>query len=259
MSETHLVAIVSDVHFDGHHEGAWNAFREWHAEHKPDRTIAVGDLIDLGMVSRYEQGADEPVFALDQIRMAVQELNSLNEECGKLQYVTGNHEERWEKALFGTKAQALRGALGLRLSDQYYAQGLDPSIKFRPYVEIGGPECRTLIIHGHRQAGRYGVRNVASSLLTRYPGHNTVVGHHHRAQVMYRTYRDASREKTVWAVANPHLSGEHDYVQFPDWQRGFTVIEYYGRSRLRDCVKSTPYLVVMDEKGRFSWRGKVYG
>ena len=258
-NDTHLVCIFSDVHFDNEHKAAWAAFRSWHNEYRPAITIANGDIVDLGMLSRYEQSADDPVYAIDQIKVAVGQLNELSEECGKLIYVPGNHGERWEKAIFGTKAQALKGAAGMTLREQMYAQGLKPSIKWVaetatcPGVYVG--RKAVLVRHGHRQAGGWGIKNIAAAHLSKFPTVSTVVGHHHRAQLMGRT----SLGKTVVAIANPHLSGDHDYNTSPDWQRGFTILEFYGRKRLRDCVDFTPQVVIMDEKGRFAYNGKVYG
>jgi predicted phosphodiesterase len=258
-NNTHLVCIFSDVHFDNEHKTAWSAFRQWHKEHKPSITIANGDIVDLGMLSRYEQSADDPVYAIDQIKIAVEQLNELDDECGRLIYVPGNHGERWEKAIFGTKAQALKGAAGMTLREQMYAQGLKSSIKWVqetsscPGVYVG--KKAVLVRHGHKQAGGWGIKNIAAGHLAKFPTVSTVVGHHHRAQLMGRT----SLGKTVVAIANPHLSGDHDYNTSPDWQRGFTILEFYGRKRLRDCVDFTPQVVIMDEKGRFAYNGKVYG
>ena len=258
-NDTHLVCIFSDVHFDNEHKGAWAAFRSWHQEHRPALSIANGDIVDLGMLSRYEQSAHDPVFAIDQVKIAVAQLNSLNKECGKMIYVPGNHGERWEKAIFGSKAQALKGAAGMTLREQMYAQGLAPSIKWVtetatcPGVYVG--RKAVLVRHGHKQAGGWGIKNVAAAHLSKFPTVSTVVGHHHRAQMMGRT----SLGRTVVAIANPHLSGDHDYNTSPDWQRGFTILEFYGRKRLRDCVDFTPQVVIMDERGRFAYNGKVYG
>lgn len=258
-NDTHLVCVFSDVHFDNEHEAAWAAFREWHREHKPALSIANGDIVDLGMLSRYEQNAHDPVYAIDQIKVAVKELNELSKECGRLIYVPGNHGERWEKAIFGSKAQALKGAAGMTLREQMYAQGLSPSIRWVaessscPGVYVG--KKAVLVRHGHKQAGGWGIKNIASGNLAKFPTVSTVVGHHHRAQMMGRT----SLGKTVVAIANPHLSGDHDYNTSPDWQRGFTILEFYGRKRLRDCIDFTPTVVIMDEKGRFAYNGKVYG
>lgn len=259
VSNTHLVCVFSDVHFDNHHKGAWAAFREWHAEYQPKLSLAVGDLVDIGMMSRYDQSPEDPVYAVEQIQLAVSELNSINEECDRLIYIPGNHEERWEKAIFGNKGPALRGAKGLTLREQYYAQGLDRTISWTSETaEVPGEfvgKRALLVRHGHKQAGSWGTKNVASGNLNRFPTFSTVVGHHHRSQMSCRTVLG----RTVVAIANPHLSGNHGYNTCPDWQRGFTVYEFYGRSRLRDCVDFTAYPVIMNNKGQFCWGGKVYG
>lgn len=252
---THRVAIFSDVHFDNHHEAGWAAFRKWHNEHTPTLSIALGDILDLGMLSQYPQGSDDQPYAVEQIKIAVEELNALR---GPLIMVPGNHSERWEKAVIGEKAIALRGAKGLTLREQMYAQGLRPDVKWVeenskcPGVIIGKQAC--LVRHGHKQAGRYGAVQVAAKLLREVPTMSQVVGHHHRAQLQCQTVLG----KTIYAIANPHMSGDHEYNPSPNWQRGFTVLEFYGRSRLRDCETFTPYLVLMDEDGHFVWNGKRY-
>lgn len=256
---SHLVAVVSDVHFPNQHVAGWATFREWHAEHKPKLTIVLGDMLDLGMLSVYPQGSEDPVYVVDQIRLAVREINGLAAEAGRVIYVPGNHSERWEKALIGKNAQALRGAIGLSLKEQLYAQGLSPEVR---WVEESGTNAgvwigrRCLLArHGHKQAGRFGTANVSAKLLRETPGVSTIVGHHHRAQFQCQTVLG----KTHFAMANPHLSGSHEYNPSPDWQRGFTAMYFYGRSRLRDCEHFTPYTVVMDDAGRFVYNGKVYG
>ena len=258
-SKTHLVCIFSDVHFDNEHPECWASFREWHAEHRPELTVANGDIVDLGMMSRYDQGPEDTVYAVHQIKEAVEELNSLNKECERLVYIPGNHGERWEKAIFGSKAQALKGAVGMTLREQMYSQGLSKQIPWIaesatcPGLYIG--KKAVLVRHGHRQAGGWGIKNIASANLAKFPTVSTVVGHHHRAQMMAQT----SLGRKIVSIANPHLSGDHEYATSPNWQRGFTILEFYGRKRLRDCVDFSAYVVIMDEKGRFSLNGKVYG
>lgn len=253
------VAIFSDVHFDNEHKGAWQAFRQWHEDTKPEMTVALGDIVDLGMLSTYAQEADSQPYAIEQIRVASKELNALRKETQRLVYVPGNHGERWERSLYGDKALKLRGAVGLGLKDQFYAQGLSTRVEWLaegptvPGLWIGRKAilCR----HGHKQAGKYGSVHQAAKQLRETPTVSTIVGHHHRGQLMTQTILG----KTVYAICNPHLSGEHSYNPSPNWQRGFTILEFYGRSRLRDCETFTPHLVLMDEDGRFSYGGKVYG
>jgi predicted phosphodiesterase len=255
---THTVAVISDIHFDEHHEGAWEAFRKWHAEKKPTLTVALGDIVDLGMLSTYENEEYHSNYAIEQIQMAVRELNSLNREAGRLYYVPGNHGDRWERTVLGNNRKELRGAIGLTLREQMYAQGLDGSIRwieedrFTPGLYVG--KRAALLRHGHRQGPRFGVVNQAAKQLREVPTVTTVVGHHHRAQLQCLT----SLGNTVFGIANPHMSKVQEFAPDPNWQLGFTVLEFYGRSRLRDCEKFTPHLVVMDNEGHFAWNGKVY-
>lgn len=197
------------------------------------------------------------------------QLNELSTECGRLYMVPGNHEARWEKAVIGNNAPALWGAVGLSLREQFYGQGLSPDIKWVSEslecegLYIGkGKTC--LVRHGDKQAGRYGIKQVATAALRRDPNISTVVGHHHRLQMMVQTIKDETRKglttRNVVGLANPHLSGPHGYVgPSPDWQIGFTVLEFYGASRLRDCTRFTPVPILMDDLGRFCYGGKVYG
>lgn len=255
----HRVCVFSDVHFDVEHKKCWASFRSWHQDNRPAVSVAMGDMVDLGMLSRFEQGSEDQTHAVVQIRRAVEELNSVAKECGTLIVMPGNHEERWEKAIYGKNAPALKGATGLDLKSQYYAQGLNPGIRWvsesadNPGLLLG--KKAMLVMHGHKQSTGWGIKNISSANLTKFPTVSTIVGHHHRAQMMCRT----SLGQTIVSIANPHLSGSHEYNITPDWQRGFTVLEFYGRTRLRDCETFTPYVVVMDTRGRFVWNGKVYG
>jgi len=256
---THLVAVFSDVHLPHEDPRAFASFRSWHSEHKPELTVALGDIIDLAQISRYDPEADGNPYAAAEIAYAVETLNDMLSSTGRIVMLPGNHEDRWAKAVFGTKALALKGTKGLTLREQFYAHGLDKRIQWVDEsvtcVGLFIGKRAVLVRHGHRQAGRFGVKNVSTALVSKFPNISTVVGHHHRAQLACRT----SLGETVMGIANPHLSGDHAYAgASPDWQRGFTVLEFYGAKRLRDCTKFTPHLVIMADDGSFCYNGKVY-
>ncbi len=254
-----LVAIASDIHFDVEDPVAWGAFREWHREHKPDTTVLGGDIIDLGMLSRYEQSGEDPQQAVPQIRTAVREINALAKESGQVYVSPGNHEERWAKALLAGNAPKFAGAVGLTLQEQFRAQGLARTVKWVtesascPGIWLGAGAV--LVRHGHKQANKFGQLHLTAKMLRDCPRVSQVHGHHHRAQLSAHT----SLGKTVIAIANPHLSGPHEYSPDPCWQRGFTVLEFWGGKTLPQCNAFTPHLVIMDESGRFAWGRKVYG
>jgi predicted phosphodiesterase len=247
-----VVAIISDIHFDLHHEPTWKAFRKWHADTKPAKTIVLGDFVDLGMMSKYVQEASAPIHAIPQIKVFVRELNALAQEAKEIIVVEGNHDERWGRVIFGAAPIALKGALGLTLQDQCRFQGLSAGIKwFKEDTITKGVRCGPFILrHGHNQAGRFGgARHLAANRLTKSMGVSEVFGHHHRAQV----YCQTSLGRTAVAVSNPCMTGDHEYSKDPDWQRGFTILELYGPDK---CYAS-PFVVIMND-GHFAYNGTVY-
>lgn len=246
-----IVAIISDIHFDLHHEPTWKAFRQWHADVRPSKTIILGDFVDLGMMSRYVQEADAPVYAIPQIKTFVREANSLAKEAKEIIVVEGNHDERWSKFLYGAGPVALKGAIGLTLQEQCKFQGLEPGIKWlREDTTHKGVRCGPFILrHGHRQAARFAARHLAANRLTKSMGVSEIFGHHHKAQV----YCQTSLGRTAIAVSNPCMTGDHDYNSDPDWQRGFTILELYGP----DKCYANPYVVIMND-GHFAYNGKIY-
>lgn len=251
-STSEVVAIVSDIHFDLHHEATWKAFRKWHTDVRPSKTVILGDFVDLGMMSRYVQEADAPLHAIPQIKVFVREANALAKETKQLIVVEGNHDERWNKLVFGTAPQALKNALGMTLKDQCRFQGLEKTTKWVREDTINkGVMCGPFLLrHGHNQAGRFGgAKHLAANRLTKTMGVSEVFGHHHKAQIHCQT----SLGRTAIAIANPCMTGDHEYQKDPDWQRGFTILELYGPNK----NFASPYVVIMNE-GHFSYNGKVY-
>lgn len=258
MPTSHQVIVVSDIHFPVEHKQAFQAFKSFVKTLDKPQVVWNGDIIDLPSLSVYPPEADIQPYAAVEIETAIMAIHSLAEHCGNMYFVPGNHEARYEKTLYGNKAVALKGLKGLTLREQFYSLGLDDSIQWISEKK-GCPgwthsRSKTLVRHGHRQAGKYGAVNIAAKLARENPGVNLVVGHHHRAQLHTQTVLG----RPYFTIANPHLSGEHEYSLSPDWQRGFTVLDFYGHSTFNFCHRVTPHLVVMDESGRFSFGGKVY-
>lgn len=251
MRTSKIYAVCSDIHFDLQDRACWAAFRAWHRDISPDRTIILGDFLDFGMLSRYTQSPNDPIFAIPQIQMFVREANALALESKEVVVVEGNHDERWSKIL-GVNPQFLKGAKGLTLEDQCRVQGLSPNVKwFREDVEHKGVKCGPFMLrHGHKQSGRFGgAKHLSSNRLDKTLGQSEVFGHHHRAQMFCKT----SYGKTAIAIANPALTGGHEYAPDADWQQGFTVLEVFGKGE----SQCTPHLIVMSD-GAFAWGGKVY-
>lgn len=253
-TESETVAIVSDIHFDLHDGPTWRAFKKWFADVKPDKLVVLGDFVDLGMMSRYIQGKSAPVHAIPQIQMFVREMNELRDLNPKVKLVIceGNHDERWQKHILGMAPHVLKDALGLTLEEQCVLQGLRPGFLWtREDLVNKGLQCGPFVLrHGHNQSGKFGGgKHLAANRLTKSMGRSEVFGHFHRAQMVFQT----SMGHTACAIANPCMTGDHEYANDPDWQRGFTVLELYGPDN--KYGNGTP--IVMNN-GHFAWNGKVY-
>lgn len=244
-----LCAVVSDIHFPAHHGPAWGAFLRWCADWRPEQVIVNGDVVDFEALSRFAKRASTPHNVIDEIKIAARELNNLAHLAGVVTVVEGNHDERWSN-IIGQFAQNLDGVIGLTLQEQFRFQGLDSRVRWvREDVQNKGVLLGPFRVrHGHKQAGPYGVKHIAAAMLGRVvSGTSQIVGHHHRAQLMAKS----GEGHQIVAIANPHLSGDHEYATDPDWQRGFTVVECFGG-------EATAYPIVMTLDGRFAWGGRVY-
>lgn len=252
-SKSEVVAVINDIHFDLHDGPTWRAFRKWHSDVRPSKTVFLGDFLDLGMVSRYTVGKDDPLFVIPQIAYFVKEANALSKEAKEVIVVEGNHDERWDRYILGTTPHVLKDALGLTLKDQCYAQGLNKKVKWvREDTKIQGVQCGPFLLrHGHNQTRGFngGGKHLAANRIMKTLGDSEVFGHFHRAQLFCQT----SRGKTAIAIANPCMTGNHNYDVDPNWQRGFTVLDLYGP----DNKYATPHLVLIQD-GHFSYNGKIY-
>ena len=244
--KSRLCAVISDIHFPAHHRGAWASFVEWCRDWRPDEVVVNGDVVDLEALSRYAKSASTPRDVIAEVKAAARELSQLAKLVGIVTVVEGNHDERWSR-IVGEFAQNLDGAIGLTLEEQMRFQGLDARVRWvREDVHTKGTTLGPFRVrHGHKQASRFGVKHIAANLLTK--PRSQIVGHHHRAQLMCKTAEGIQ----IMAIANPHLSGDHEYAADPDWQRGFTVVECFGEH-------ATAYPIVMTIDGRFAWGGRVY-
>lgn len=251
MARSEIVSVTSDHHFPFHDKPSWRAFRKWHRHTTPDISILNGDLVDFGMLSRYSQGANDPVHAVDQIKCMVTEVNSMIKECGQLVIIEGNHDERWSRVLMGEKAHVFKDAKGLSFKEQCLQQGLNPGVKWvRESTHCRGYKVGSVLFrHAHKQSSKFGGgKHVAASRLEKSMGQSEVFGHFHRGQI----YFQSAGGKTSFAIANPCMTIDHEYAPDANWQRGFSILEFANQRKI-----VTPSVVVI-QKGVFCRDGIVY-
>lgn len=246
---SNVTFIVGDIHFDMHHREGWEAFVQCVKDTEPSQVIFNGDFLDLGMLSHYRQGEDEPVNAIEQVKCFVTEVKRIVGSVGKIIVIEGNHDERWGKIMHSVPGTALKGAIGLSLKEQCYAQGLPAEVQWikESTSQRGYKVGKYLIRHGHKQSGRFGPQHLAAARLNKNNGQSEIIGHHHRAQMFCRTAGGI----TAIGIASPCMTADHDYATDSDWQRGFVVIEQYEST-------ATAYPVVMEQDGSFAWGGRAY-
>lgn len=228
----------------------WRAFRQWHADVRPDRTVIGGDFLDLEQLSTFPKDPRNGMSVIPEIREFVREANALAAECGELHIVEGNHESRWSRRM-QELAAALFGAVGLTLKDQCFAQGLSRDVHWHLEDKHfrGIAEGQMLIRHGHNDAGRFGGgKHIASNLIEKTLGRSITVGHHHTVQMICRRRDDG---KLAIGTCNGTFEEPADFAMANPWVYGFTVYERCSSEW------STPHPIVI-ENGVFAYGGKVY-
>jgi predicted phosphodiesterase len=249
------VFIVSDIHIPHHDHAAWEAIVACMNDVRPDWVIVLGDGIDLGMLSAYKRGRNDPVEALPEVKAFTREMNRISHLTKRTTILYGNHCIRWENYLLGAKPEVMKGVRGLTLEDQCRWEGMHPSIEwtkestFNTGIKLGS---KCIARHGDKQA-RNGIsqpRNLANNMLTKSNGFSEIVGHHHRLSYQVQT----AHEVDAFAIANPCVTPMHDYAGSDRrWQQGFTCVELSAP----DFDDVTAYPVLM-QRQRFSFRGKTY-
>lgn len=258
----YIIGIASDMHVEIIHEPTLAAFEEWCEDVQPDELFLNGDTFNFGVLSMYSKGEDTLASAVDEIKKAVEIINRLHTYTPKLHIQWGNHCKRWERTLLGPNAPALKGAKGLTLKDQCLAQGMDPRVIWsKESAKTPGVWLAQDLIarHGDMQSGKYGgAVNLCANRLSKNNGVSELIGHHHKAQIMYRTAFDRS----AFAMSLPTMAHYEDYMPAADWQRGWASLSLLRAPKSRELATRPlviqPSLAIV-QHGVAMWGERVYG
>jgi hypothetical protein len=246
------VFVASDIHWNS--EGpSWRAIRKFHRHIKPDETVLLGDMFDAACVGKHDPSKDDPQHLVDEIERMVKEANALRAECGGLVLCIGNHDKRVESYLRGPRPWVTKGIKGLTLPEIARAHGMRHDIDWfvetaeEPHLWRG----QFALDHGHNSMGRFGGgMHLAANAIARSNGASRLRGHAHRAQMWCRS----GFGKTAIGIANPAAAKPMDYAPGADWQFGMTLLVL--RPPAFDWA--TPYVIVCDEDGGFSWGDRYF-
>jgi len=214
------VACVSDIHYPYQdivaEEIALSYIKDW----KPDILVWNGDIFDFYAVSNYEKSIKKKMNIQEEIDYGHSRMSMWVKELGETQHYfrRGNHETRLNRMIM-KNAPALEALRSTAIEQNIDFDSI--GVKYIPDhqdLHIGN----MMFIHGS-QVRRHG-GNSSRGHYEQY-GCSLLMGHTHRLAVTYKR----NKFGTHTLVENGTLCDfDVEYAQFPDWQQGFTCLQYDG-------------------------------
>jgi len=214
------VAVVSDIHYPFEDENAIKICKAYLQDYDPDLIVLNGDVVDCYSVSSYTKDIRKKISIQDELDYGAERLQEWVDEFpgAEFKYVEGNHETRLSR-LIKNHAPALASLRTLNIKDNL---GLDEmGIEWIPEnhdLKVGN----LLFLHGHRV--RRGAGNTARGHFDDY-GCSLIIGHIHRLAVLWKRNKYGNHA----LIENGTLCDlDVEFARFPDWQQGFTTIDFDG-------------------------------
>lgn len=215
------VACLSDIHYPYQDEKAEEIALAFMCDYKPDIVVWNGDIFDFYAVSQYEKSISKKMDIQQEIDYGYGRLQLWVKELGvktKHFFREGNHENRLSR-LISSKAPALGALRSTNLEENLDFDAL--GIQYVPDYQdlyIGN----MLFVHGNivRRQGGASARGHFDQF-----GCSVIMGHTHRLAVSYKRNKNGTHAM----VENGTLCDfDVEYCKFPDWQHGFTTLEFDG-------------------------------
>lgn len=215
--------ILSDIHIPHHDSEALAIAIEYTKNKKADHIVLAGDIMDCYQISSYTKDPGRIETFQDELEQTRSFVKLLRKEFpkAKIDYLSGNHEHRLERQILDKIPQ-------LALVDCIEIPALlkldELDIKYydtNQHICLGELE----VIHGNMVRSGSGASAKAHHNKT---GGSVLHGHVHRLGTYYKT----NRWGVHVAIENGHLASlDVDYVDRPDWQQGFTEVDYFEDGR----------------------------
>jgi hypothetical protein len=238
------VAFLSDLHVPFLCERAWGAAMSLLEDYRPDLVVLGGDLFDFYSISAHDKEPGRLDRLQDEFDAAAPLWKQVDALSGRKVVIWGNHEERLIRlthanpGLVNLRALTIEAAAEMPQGWTYYPN--QTRLKVGPLS----------ILHGDLKGRGTSSVHAASGFLRKLRT-SCLAGHLHRFQSFFETNADG----TIRAgFASGHLSDpdEARYLASPDWQQGFTTIDFDHEAGL---FSVTPHLII---EGRTRWNGKTY-
>lgn len=208
-----IVIIGSDIHIPFQDNKAVEAFKSYCKEIQPSAIVLNGDVLDFYKLSRFVKGEGRNPY--EEISECQELLKSLKEACpnSEIYYVIGNHETRLETYVLNNAP--------------HLASLVEDVFTIIKTKDIGIIGCSEVLIndnfictHGKllgSKAGMSAMKEIEKHYMSGASGHT-----HRLAKFLTRK----ARRKFVWLETGCLCDLNPEYVQDPDWQQGFAVIQF---------------------------------
>ena len=214
------VAVLSDVHYPYEDAQALKLAKAYLKDYEPDLIIFNGDILDCYSISRYDKNPSRNLDFNKEVDYAREKIAEWVDEFpyASFKMLEGNHEERLKKYI-SSNAAALLNIKGMKMKHLLDLDVLGVEwIDAHRELKIGN----LLFTHGHLAR-----KHAGSSARGHYEsyGCSVLIGHIHRLSIGWKR----TKLGDFCMIENGTLCDfDVEYMKFPDWQHGFTTIEFDG-------------------------------
>lgn len=218
-------AVLGDLHSPYHDRKAVALVLKFCKIIEPDIVVIDGDLTDFYLLSHFDKDPRDAYTLNSELRFAYDILKEFRKVCKQLDYIEGNHENRFNRYLI-SKAEELVGLTTANgkadiLSLQYLLELEDLGVNFIPMI---GKEAykryNDLYIGHYNRVAKHSA--YTAKALVDDKGVSILQNHVHRMGYYTKTLLNG---KNLVGVENGCLCDlKPKYVQNPNWQQGFTIL-----------------------------------
>ena len=220
--------VPGDIHFGSADLPAMTAMINAATELGVTAVVLQGDTFDAGGISTHRKSAKRQTDGTLTVKHEVEEGRPYMEAMrdlakGNCYIMPGNHEDRVERHIDDNPA-----LVGMTW-DMVYGAALVgwEVIPHGAFIRAG----RVDIHHGHTLTGLKfgGGMTPAKTVLTNYPGQNTLFGHCHRKDSFTRpTWLHGQQvEHGAWCTGHMQDRAKVGWSGHNAWERSFTIVTYF--------------------------------
>lgn len=208
-----IILIGSDIHIPFQDKKAVAAFVSYAKDLQPSIIVLNGDVLDFYKLSRFVKGEGRNPY--EEIKECQDLLKELKEVCptSEIFYVIGNHETRLETYVLSNAphlSSLIEDVFTILKTKDLGIEGVSRLIINDSFV------CTHGKLLGNK-AGLSAIKEIEKHYMSGASGHT-----HRLAKFLTRK----AGKKFVWMETGCLCDLNPEYVQDPDWQQGFAVVQF---------------------------------